>query len=65
MADVIIIINLIVSACSVVLIPVIIKSLDILQLCTTRIKHSECCFSVIDMEKEEKKEEKEKTKLII
>ena len=63
MADVISIITLIVAASNVLVIPLVIKSLDIILYCSKHVKNSKCCCFFVELEHLEHDSDEE-TKLI-
>jgi hypothetical protein len=52
MADTLAIVNIIITGCSIVLIPVIIKALDITYELLKNVKKSKCC-SCLEIERDE------------
>jgi hypothetical protein len=67
MTDPVTITTLIVSASSIIVIPILIKSLDIVLYCAKHIKNSSCCCWNVEMEPEKltsKTKLKEETNLI-
>jgi hypothetical protein len=59
MTDPVVITTLIVSAANIIIIPILIKTIDVIFYFVKHVKNSSCCFSKIEMQTEKDETEKE------